>query len=101
MNSKNSAWTIGCSQHGYSFDKNYFNSDTERVPTKTGPNNKTSPQCLRFWKAESSRRISKPMAKQFRMCKLIDLIVNLSKIILISYHIIKLKISSVREVTVT
>jgi len=34
--SKNSAWTIGCSQHGYSFEAKFFNSDNERVPAKTG-----------------------------------------------------------------
>lgn len=34
--SKNSAWTIGCSQHGYSFEGKYFNSNSERVPAKTG-----------------------------------------------------------------
>lgn len=36
MNSKHSAWTIGCSSHGYSFDKKYFNSLNEKVPEKTG-----------------------------------------------------------------
>jgi hypothetical protein len=50
MNSKNSAWTIGCSQHGYSFDKNYFNSDTERVPTKTGPTIKQALNAFVFGK---------------------------------------------------
>jgi hypothetical protein len=36
MNSKNSAWSIGCSQHGYSYTNKYYNADTERVPAKTG-----------------------------------------------------------------
>jgi hypothetical protein len=36
MKSTNSAWTIGCSSHGYSFEKKYFDTETERVPTKTG-----------------------------------------------------------------
>lgn len=36
MNSKNSAWTIGCSQHGYTWTP-YFDSNRERVPATTGP----------------------------------------------------------------
>lgn len=36
--SKNSAWTIGCSEHYYSPRKIYFNSNTERVPANTGLN---------------------------------------------------------------
>lgn len=36
MKSTNNAWTIGCSQHGYSYVGKYFNSETERVPAKTG-----------------------------------------------------------------
>lgn len=36
MNSKNSAWTIGCSQHIYSISRRYFDSETERVPVDNG-----------------------------------------------------------------
>lgn len=36
MNTKSSSWTIGCSQHGYSYEKQFYNSDTERVPAKSG-----------------------------------------------------------------
>jgi hypothetical protein len=31
MNSKSSSWTIGCSQHGYSYVKNLWDANTERV----------------------------------------------------------------------
>ena len=36
MNSKSSAWTIGCSQHGYTWNK-YYDSNRERVPATSGP----------------------------------------------------------------
>lgn len=36
MNTRSSCWSIGCSQHGYSYTKEYFNSDTERVPARSG-----------------------------------------------------------------
>jgi hypothetical protein len=37
QSTKKNAWTIGCSQHRYSDQNKYFNSDSERVPATTGP----------------------------------------------------------------
>lgn len=33
---KNSAWTIGCSQHVYTPLKQYFDSPNQKVPSLTG-----------------------------------------------------------------
>lgn len=33
---KNSVWSISCSQHGYAYDDNFYDSPLQRIPGETG-----------------------------------------------------------------